>query len=85
MAKRVRAKTGTLDRVSGLSGVITSEAGVPLIGFSILTNVEPDATFVADTRRALEDRIVTEVLRVLDDYEAQRVGVQAPRGVVLAG
>lgn len=83
--KRVRAKTGTLDRVSGLSGVITSEGGDPLLGFSILTNVEPDATFVADTRRALEDRIVTEVLRVLDDYEAQRVGVQPPRGAVLEG
>ncbi len=77
--KRVRAKTGTLDRVSGLSGVITSEQGDPLVGFSILTNVVPEATLVAETRRGLEDRIVMEVLRVLDDYEAQRSGLQAPR------
>ncbi|MCH9680756.1 MAG: D-alanyl-D-alanine carboxypeptidase/D-alanyl-D-alanine-endopeptidase, partial [Deltaproteobacteria bacterium] len=75
--KRVRAKTGTLDRVSGLSGVITSEQGEPLVGFSILTNVSPEATLVAETRRGLEDRIVMEVLRVLDTYEAQRSGLSA--------
>ncbi|MCA9651447.1 MAG: D-alanyl-D-alanine carboxypeptidase/D-alanyl-D-alanine-endopeptidase [Myxococcales bacterium] len=78
--KRVRAKTGTLDGVSGLTGVITSEGGEPLVGFSILTNTAPDAVFVADSRRALEDRIVMDVLRALDDYEAQRAGLQAPRG-----
>jgi len=78
--KRVRAKTGTLDRVSGLSGVITSEAGEPLVGFSILSNVEPGVTFVAESRRALEERIVMRVLAALDDYEAQRVGLVAPRG-----
>lgn len=75
--KRVRAKTGTLDGVSGLSGVITSEVGEPLVGFSILTNAEPHAGFVADRRRALEDRVVMEVLRSLDDYEAQRAGLRS--------
>lgn len=76
--KRVRAKTGTLDGVSGLSGVITSEAGEPALGFSILTNSQPDAGFVADSRRALEDRIVMEVLESLDDYEARRGDSSSP-------
>lgn len=69
--KRVRAKTGTLDRVSGLSGVITTEAGDPQLGFSILINVDPEVTLVADARRAVEDRIVMEVLTALDAYEAR--------------
>ncbi|MEX1366858.1 MAG: D-alanyl-D-alanine carboxypeptidase/D-alanyl-D-alanine-endopeptidase [Nannocystaceae bacterium] len=76
--KRVRAKTGTLDGVSGLSGVITSETGEPALGFSILTNSQPHAGFVADSRRALEDRIVMEVLETLDAYEARSEDPSAP-------
>ena len=76
--KRVRAKTGTLDGVSGLSGVITREDGTPQIAFAILTNVAPGERMPARERRALEDRVVLAVLRRLDAYEAQRAGLVPP-------
>jgi D-alanyl-D-alanine carboxypeptidase/D-alanyl-D-alanine-endopeptidase (penicillin-binding protein 4) len=76
--KRVRAKTGTMDGVSGLSGVITSEAGVPQVAFSILINARPDGQpFVASERRAVEDRVVLTVLRYLDDW-ARRAALAPP-------
>ena len=74
--KRVRAKTGTLSGVSGLTGVITSEAGEPQLAFSILINVADDTRgLVASRRRRIEDEIVLEVLAALDDYEARRTGI----------
>lgn len=69
--KRVRAKTGTLRGVSGLSGVITSENGTGQVAFSILINVREGA-LPAARRRDVEDRIVMEVLRHVDDYESRR-------------
>jgi D-alanyl-D-alanine carboxypeptidase/D-alanyl-D-alanine-endopeptidase (penicillin-binding protein 4) len=79
--KRVRAKTGTLKGVSGLTGVITSEGGTPRLAFSILTNVAEEQILSAARRRRVEDNIVMAVLHALDDYEAQRVGIAAPRGL----
>jgi D-alanyl-D-alanine carboxypeptidase/D-alanyl-D-alanine-endopeptidase (penicillin-binding protein 4) len=76
--KRVRAKTGTLNDVSGLSGVITREDGTPQLAFSILTNVHRAAVMEAPIRRDVEDRIVMALLWALDDYEAQRTGLVAP-------
>jgi D-alanyl-D-alanine carboxypeptidase/D-alanyl-D-alanine-endopeptidase (penicillin-binding protein 4) len=73
--KRVRAKTGTLRDVSGLSGVITREDGTPQLAFSILTNARDADELDAPIRREIEDRIVTAVLWALDDYEAQRAGL----------
>lgn len=70
--KRVRAKTGTLDGVSGLTGVITTEAGVPQVAFSILINVYEVGSVRADTRRKLEDRIVMDVLEHIDGWAATR-------------
>ncbi len=70
--KRVRAKTGTLDGVSGLSGVVTAEDGRPQVAFSILINVKEGASMYAKERRRIEDRVVMEVLRYLDDFEARR-------------
>lgn len=70
--KRVRAKTGTLDGVSGLSGVITAEDGTPQIAFSILINVKEGASLFADRRRKAEDQIVMAVLRHVDEFEARR-------------
>ena len=70
--KRVRAKTGTLDGVSGLTGVITSEAGVPQVAFSILINVRERDRMAAATRRNTEDKIVMAVLEHIDDWEAVR-------------
>lgn len=70
--KRVRAKTGTLDGVSGLTGVITSEAGVPQVAFSILINVHEDNRLAADSRRKIEDRIVMDVLEHIDGWAATR-------------
>jgi D-alanyl-D-alanine carboxypeptidase/D-alanyl-D-alanine-endopeptidase (penicillin-binding protein 4) len=76
--KRVRAKTGTLDDVSGLTGVITAEDGTPQIAFSILINARDVARLDAPVRRAIEDRIVTSTLFALDDYEAKQSGLVAP-------
>ncbi len=70
--KRVRAKTGTLDGVSGLTGVITSEAGVAQVAFSILINVNEHGRVAADTRRKIEDRIVMDVLEHIDGWAAER-------------
>jgi D-alanyl-D-alanine carboxypeptidase/D-alanyl-D-alanine-endopeptidase (penicillin-binding protein 4) len=70
--KRVRAKTGTLDGVSGLSGVITTEAGVAQVAFSILINVREDDRVRAGTRRKIEDRIVMDVLEHIDGWAATR-------------
>jgi D-alanyl-D-alanine carboxypeptidase/D-alanyl-D-alanine-endopeptidase (penicillin-binding protein 4) len=70
--KRVRAKTGTLDGVSGLTGVITSEAGLPQVAFSILINVRETDRMAAATRRKTEDKIVMAVLDHIDDWEAIR-------------
>jgi D-alanyl-D-alanine carboxypeptidase/D-alanyl-D-alanine-endopeptidase (penicillin-binding protein 4) len=70
--KRVRAKTGTLDGVSGLTGVITTEAGVPQVAFSILINVHEDDRVRADTRRKIEDRIVMAVLEHIDGWAVTR-------------
>lgn len=69
--KRVRAKTGTLDGVSGLTGVITAEDGTPQVGFSILINVDSNRTSAA-RRKSAEDKIVMTVLRHLDAWEASR-------------
>lgn len=74
--KRVRAKTGTLDGVSGLTGVIAAEDGTPQVGFSILINVNPRHQAAAKTRKRAEDRIVMSVLEHLDAWEASR----APAG-----
>ncbi|HET6585700.1 MAG TPA: D-alanyl-D-alanine carboxypeptidase, partial [Nannocystaceae bacterium] len=71
----VRAKTGTLNDVSGLSGVITREDGVPQLAFSILTNARDVGSMAAPIRRQFEDRIVMALLWALDDYEAQRTGL----------
>lgn len=70
--KRVRAKTGTLDGVSGLTGVITAEDGTPQVGFSILINVVANRTAYAARRKKAEDQIVMAVLRHLDAWEATR-------------
>ncbi len=77
--KRVRAKTGTLAGVSGLSGVVTREDGTPQIGFSILINAREGAVLTARERQRIADRIVLAVLAALDDYEAQRSGIAPPR------
>jgi|GEM_PF-555108 len=70
--QRVRAKTGTMDGVSGLTGVITSEAGEAQVAFSILTNVREGDHMAASARRATEDQIVMAVLAHIDSWEAVR-------------
>lgn len=63
---RVRAKTGTLNGVSGLSGVIDGTDGTPAIAFSVLVNVHASRRMVAKSRRRVEDRIVSTLLAELD-------------------
>lgn len=70
--KRVRAKTGTIAGVSGLTGVITSDAGEPRVAFSIITNVRESGRMYADSRRRIEDAIVMAVLGHIDNWEAVR-------------
>ncbi|KIG12145.1 D-alanyl-D-alanine carboxypeptidase [Enhygromyxa salina] len=70
--KRVRAKTGTLDGVSGLTGVITTEDGRPQVAFSILINVREHGQMAAPSRRKTEDSIVLAVLDHIDGWEAVR-------------
>lgn len=70
--KRVRAKTGTLAGVSGLTGVITRPDGTPQLAFSILTNVTPSRKLYARARRKVEDRLVMALLDALDAYESRR-------------
>ena len=78
--RRIRAKTGTLNGVSGLTGVITAEDGTPQVGFSILVNAHEGVAFDANKRRRIEDQVVMAVLTALDDYEAQRASISKPRG-----
>lgn len=83
--KRVRAKTGTLDGVSGLTGVITAEDGTPQVAFSIIINVRDSGWMMADQRRKAEDAIVSVVLSYLDDYEARAGFMQFEDDWVEAG
>ena len=75
--KRVRAKTGTFDGVSALSGVVTREDGMPQIAFSILVNARDPELLKVSTRKRVEDLVVLAVLRFLDDYQA-KVALLAP-------
>lgn len=70
--KRVRAKTGTMDGISGLSGVITAEDGTPQVAFSILSNVRAGGASAAARRKRAEDEIVTAVLAALDAWALER-------------
>jgi serine-type D-Ala-D-Ala carboxypeptidase/endopeptidase (penicillin-binding protein 4) len=79
--KRVRAKTGTLHDVSGLTGVITAEDGTPQIAFSILINAHDVAELDAPVRQSIEDRIVTATLWALDDYAARVAGIVPPERI----
>ena len=70
--KRVRAKTGTMAGISGLSGVITAEDGTPQVAFSILSNVRDGGASAAARRKRAEDAIVTAVLEALDGWALER-------------
>lgn len=80
--KRVRAKTGTMDGITGLSGVITADDGTPQVAFSILINVRAGSTTAASKRSKAADRIVMAVLRAVDDYELSRARLASKRTVV---
>ncbi len=75
--KRVRAKTGTMDGISGLSGVITAEDGTPQVAFSILSNVRAGGASAAARRKRAEDAIVTAVLAALDAWALERLPVES--------
>ncbi len=76
--KRVRAKTGTMAGISGLSGVITTEDGTPQVAFSILSNVREGGASAATKRKRAEDAIVTAVLKALDAWALERSLVEKP-------
>lgn len=58
---RVRAKTGTLNGVCALSGVVASQDGKRMLGFSILVNGGR-----AVQNRALQDRMLLAMLAEID-------------------
>lgn len=62
---RVRAKTGTLNGVSGLSGVLTGLDGRPAVAFSILVNAKSASYMPAASRRRVEDQVVLVLLAQL--------------------
>ncbi len=59
---RVRAKTGTLSGVTGLTGVITDHEGKPQVAFSILVNAHNAWAMPAAKRRKVEDEVVYALL-----------------------
>jgi D-alanyl-D-alanine carboxypeptidase/D-alanyl-D-alanine-endopeptidase (penicillin-binding protein 4) len=61
--RRVRAKTGTLDDVSALSGYVFDEQGRRPIAFSIMVN---DASGYVSASRTYQERIVTEIAKFLN-------------------
>ena len=65
--------------VSGLSGVIASEDGVPQVAFSILSNVREGGAGAAGRRKRAEDRIVMAMLDALDAWALQRSRAAAAR------
>ncbi|MEM6293629.1 MAG: D-alanyl-D-alanine carboxypeptidase/D-alanyl-D-alanine-endopeptidase [Myxococcota bacterium] len=65
-AGRVHAKTGTLNGVSGLSGVLTDDAGAPVVAFSILVNAHHAPAMPAASRRAIEDKVALTLLKSVD-------------------
>src|SRR5690606_28439799 len=69
--KRVRAETGTLDGVSGLTGVLTRESGEPQLAVSVVTTVADSGRLYGQARRRVEDQIVMGLLAALARYEAR--------------
>ncbi len=63
-ASRVRAKTGTIDQASVLSGVAAIDGNSPLL-FSILLNGFSESS--SGIARALQDEIATELVRALSE------------------
>lgn len=63
---RVRAKTGTLRGVSGLSGVLRSKSGEAVLGFSVLTHTREGRVVSARARRRVEDRLVRTMVAAVD-------------------
>lgn len=62
--RQVRAKTGTLDEVSALSGIIATDMRRPL-AFSILVNDIPRARGSLPAARAMQDEMSSIIVRYL--------------------
>lgn len=63
---RVRAKTGTMDGVSGLSGYIDDPGGEATVAFSVLVNAKEDKIIAAEARRRIEDRVAEALVDWVD-------------------
>lgn len=64
---RVRAKTGTLDGASALSGVVLDEQGRPAATFSILIN----GPISAGMAQRIQDRLVQTMVKQLDRHSVK--------------
>ena len=67
-----------MDGISGLTGVITAEDGVPQVAFSILSNLRAGEAS-GPARKRVEDRVVMAVLKALDAWAVERQRVEAAR------
>lgn len=69
---RLRAKTGTLDGVSALTGVLTSVSGDPVLALSIMLNPTRTDSLDVGARHAAEEDIVRVLLDFVDEQKAPR-------------
>lgn len=69
---RLRAKTGTLNGVSALSGVLTTNAGTPALALSIMINPGDDSSMGVGGRHRAEERIVNTLMSYVDDANQNR-------------
>jgi D-alanyl-D-alanine carboxypeptidase/D-alanyl-D-alanine-endopeptidase (penicillin-binding protein 4) len=68
---RLRAKTGTMDGVSALTGILTSVAGDPVIAFSIMQNpTAGNNSLDVAARHAAEEDIGQVLLDYVDERAA---------------
>ena len=63
---RLRAKTGTLDGVSALSGVLTNTKDEPVIVFSLMLNPSSTTSMAVGMRHDAEEKIVGALLKYID-------------------
>ncbi len=68
---RLRAKTGTMDNISALSGVLTSVAGDPVLVFSLMLNPTKSGGMAVGDRHAAEIQIIKCLITFIDSAKTK--------------